>query len=372
MLIASQLVCSGQEHWRTPAVKAPLVSVIVPAYNAERYVRDCIESIIRQTYRNFEIIAIDDGSTDGTLSALQAIQDNRLRVVALAKNTGLTNVRNRGVAESRGELIAWLDSDDISHPRRLQLQVEALQDPAVDICGSYVQAFGSATDRWQYPCSAAQIRCRMLFDDPLATSSVTMRRSLLVGMDPVFRDDFPPAEDYDLWERIATATNTIILPRYLTHYRVHGAQSSTRGREKQRSAVWAIQNRQLERLNILPSDEEKALHLKIGVDWNLSLTNEELDQCHRWLEKLASANDSNSVYPEAAFRYTLADRYFSILRRSLGRPDLAMNRFRTLSLHKSRPLTLKDRARLFVDFSRHIAKRIDRTVSADPRRSSTK
>ncbi|MBW2258128.1 MAG: glycosyltransferase family 2 protein, partial [Deltaproteobacteria bacterium] len=105
---------------------APKVSVVIPVYNRERYIGQAIDSILSQSFRDFELIVVDDGSSDGTPAVVERCGDPRVRLVRHETNQGIPRTRNRGLLEARGEYVAWLDSDDVALPQRLRVQVDVL------------------------------------------------------------------------------------------------------------------------------------------------------------------------------------------------------------------------------------------------------
>ncbi len=290
------------------------VSVVMPVFNGERYLRDAIDSILFQTFRDFELLLINDGSTDLSASIIAAYKDRRIRVFKNDETQGLATVRNRGIDEARGEYIAWLDCDDVSAPTRLERQVTLLDsNESVSACGTWVRTIGDAPgDEWRYPTDSNFLRCRMIFDDPLATSSVMLRKEVLSAGALRFDSNYPPAEDYELWERLSHNWDITNVPEVLTYYRVHKKQTSAGQIEKQRSSVWRIQQRQINALNILPTEEEKLLHLKIGVQWQFDGNKEFVDASRQWLHKLAQQNHRVKAYPEPAFSEVLAERWLYV------------------------------------------------------------
>ncbi len=207
---------------------SPLVSVLMPAFNAEAYIGEAIKSVIDQGYRNWELVIVNDGSSDGTGVTARQFGDERVRVIDLPVNTGLAAVRNRSVAEARGDLIAFLDADDRMSANRLQIQVrQFLADPKLGLCGGQIAFFKSgesATRESSLPLSCDDIQAAMLFFDPIATSTVMARRSLLQSFP--FRDAFPPLEDYDVWQRMTQTCDVLNLPEVVAEYRIHHSQSS--------------------------------------------------------------------------------------------------------------------------------------------------
>lgn len=130
----------------------PLVSVVMPVFNSSLYLHETISSIMNQTYTNWELLCVDDGSVDDSASIIQAFQDNRIRYIRNEKNSGIAYSRNRGISEAKGELIAFLDSDDLAHLQRLQRQVERItQDTSVDVIFTRIQqidVYGNPAGKW--------------------------------------------------------------------------------------------------------------------------------------------------------------------------------------------------------------------------------
>ncbi len=320
----------------------PRVSVVMPVFNGERFLLDAMNSVLSQTYRDFELIVIDDGSTDSSASIATSFSDERVRYIRNAENTGLARVRNKGLGLARGEFVAWLDCDDLSEPRRLEKQVAVLdRNPSLALCGSWVRTLGLPHDVvWQYPSSSEELRSRMLFDDPLATSAVVMRRSVLDSLSTWFDTDFPPAEDYELWERISRIAGLHNIPEVLTHYRLHANQITVQKKEVQMVAVRRVQSRLLSMLEVEVSPEEFLLHLAVGVNWEFKSDRDRVQATEQWLLKLERANARRHVFPEAAFRRVLADRWLRAVSAARGHGTWAWRIF-----HQS-PISRWDEARL--------------------------
>jgi glycosyltransferase involved in cell wall biosynthesis len=329
-------------------MRNPKVSVIMPVYNAGEYVATAIESILKQSFGDFELLVVDDGSTDRSAEVVAGYSDPRLRRVENERNLGIAATRNRSIELARGRYIAWLDADDMSARRRLEKQVCLFEsEPDIGICGTWVKPVGISPESvWRYPTDSAFLRSRMIFDSPLATSSVMMRRELIDGAEAPFDPSFPPAEDYDLWERLSRNCNVTNLPEVLTYYRVHAAQTSLTKADQRRQSVIRVQRRQLERLGILPSPAEMELHLAIGVEWATFSTTMDALRAQEWLHRLVAANGEHAVYPADAFRSMAGERWWYICR-TLSDPTANRDAlFRSSSL--SRHVGLSRRARSFL------------------------
>lgn len=207
------------------------VSVVVPAFNAERFVASAVRSVLDQSYDRFEVIVVDDASTDGTVAEVRAMGDSRVRLLRLQNNCGVSAARNEGIRAAAGELLAFLDADDQCEPDRLSSQVAFLATNAdIDVLGSAISVIdedGVPLGYRAYPEADEAIRRRMPFANPLALSAVMARRAAVDrvgGFDPSIR----AAEDYDLWCRMALdGCHFANLAQPLIRYRVHADASKT-------------------------------------------------------------------------------------------------------------------------------------------------
>lgn len=290
----------------------PKVSVLMPVYNGEDFIAQAISSVLSQSFRDFELVVIDDGSVDKSAEIVASYDDKRVRYFSNSINLGLSSTRNRAIELSSGEYLAWLDCDDISLPDRLLKQVAFLDENRnVGLCGTWVKTIGVSPEQvWRYPFDSDFVRGRMLFDDPVATSSAMVRRFCLESSELYFDKRFPPAEDYDLWERISSSNIVCNIPKILTLYRMHPNQISKIKSEQQKVAVWAIQSRLLRQLGIEPTEDEKALHLDVGVGWRFLADKDRLEFTEKWLVKLEEANSLLQVFPREGFRRVLAERWY--------------------------------------------------------------
>lgn len=200
----------------------PKVSVILPTYNAAAHLGKAIDSILGQTFPDFELIIINDGSTDGTSEVLAKYHDPRITVIA-QENLGLPKALNRGLTIARGAYIARQDADDISLPSRLEKQVKFLdQNERHGLVGTWSQITtpdGPSNRRHLHPISNGQIQVQLLINNQFVHSSVMFRASCL-KITGLYSEDpahFPP-EDYDLWLKMAKNVLVANIPEALLQY----------------------------------------------------------------------------------------------------------------------------------------------------------
>lgn len=209
---------------------APLVSVVMPVYNGEAYVREAVDSILRQTLGDFELIIFDDGSTDRTPEILRdlARADPRIRLLRHEVSDVIGAV-NRGCAEARGPYIARMDADDIAFPERLERQIGHLDPrPGLAVLGAAMQYLGPdgpLPHLLRHPSEAGEVRMALQQRCSLAHPTVVIRRAVFAAAGG-YRHAFVHAEDYDLWLRIAERHDLANLPEPLLYHRLHRGQVS--------------------------------------------------------------------------------------------------------------------------------------------------
>ena len=210
--------------------ETPAVTVLMAVHDGERHLREAIESILRQTFADFELLVVEDASTDGTAAVLAGYDDPRITIVRNAENLGLTRSLNLGLEQARGRFVARQDADDVSEPDRLERQVAFLEaNPEVPlVASSYLRIddSGGIVGPRPVPCDARAIRRRLLLLNAFAHSSVVFRRAAVEELDG-YREEFPFAQDYDLWSRLARAAPLAALPVPLVRYREAAGSMTT-------------------------------------------------------------------------------------------------------------------------------------------------
>jgi glycosyltransferase involved in cell wall biosynthesis len=199
----------------------PLVSVVMPARNESRYVGEAVQSVVEQSYGEWELVVVNDGSTDATAEIVRSFADPRIRVYD-QPGLGFVGALNRGLALARGDLIARLDADDIAHPKRLESQVEFLANhPGVGLVGSAAQYLFPEGERVlsRRPTGDPALRRALLRDNPFVHSSIMLRRSVLHAIGG-YDARYPSDTDYDLWVRVAARFEVANLAEPLVTYRL--------------------------------------------------------------------------------------------------------------------------------------------------------
>jgi glycosyltransferase involved in cell wall biosynthesis len=226
--------------------KEPLVSIVLSVYNGEKYLREAIESMLNQTYTNFEFLIINDGSTDTTEEIILYYKDERIRYVKNEQNLKLIASLNKGLDLAIGKYIARIDADDISMPERLEKQVNFMEsDNEIGLLGSNILNFEESIDytsKTNYLCLHDDIKFKLFFDTHFPHPTAFIRTEIIRRYNFHFDSNALHAEDYELWNRMVNVTNVHILQDYLVAKRTHPSQISKVHRGFQISKVNEIRS----------------------------------------------------------------------------------------------------------------------------------
>jgi glycosyltransferase involved in cell wall biosynthesis len=229
-------------------MKIPRVSVLMSVYNSERYLRDAIDSILAQTFTNFEFIILDDGSTDSTWAMLEDYSQGDHRVIArrFDETRGLTDRLNMAIQMAHGEYVARMDADDVSLPQRLERQVDYLErNIEVGLVGTQMNIIddrGAFRRIYEVPYSHSQIVWALMFGRSFAHPSVMIRKALLHEVGG-YNLSFRVAQDHELWVRLLWLTRFANLPDVLMSYRSHPLAASRQKSNTQRNNVLLARQR---------------------------------------------------------------------------------------------------------------------------------
>lgn len=208
----------------------PVVSILMPVYKTAPYLREAMDSILSQTFTDFELIILNDCSPDHAEEVVDTYTDPRIVRYRGEKNVGLSNILNVGIGMARGKYIARMDSDDISFPDRLKIQVSFLENhPEIDLVSAGMQLFGAKEEIWLREQNPEKVKIEALFHSPILHASSMWRRSRFEDNGLRFRQEMVPSEDYDLWSRaLVKGLKLVNLRQVLYKYRIHPAQATTR------------------------------------------------------------------------------------------------------------------------------------------------
>ena len=206
----------------------PTVSILMPVYKTSQYLREAIDSMLSQTFADFELIVLNDCSPDNAEEILNEYKDPRIVRYLGEKNVGLANVLNVGMQMAKGKYIARMDSDDLSAPNRLEVQVDYLErHPDIDLCSCGMTLFGAKDGTWVRESDPDKVRISTLFFSPILHASSVWRKEAFDNNGLWFEQEMVPAEDYDLWCRaLSCGLRLVNIPECLYLYRIHPNQAT--------------------------------------------------------------------------------------------------------------------------------------------------
>ncbi|MCY7397965.1 MAG: glycosyltransferase [Sphingomonas bacterium] len=285
----------------------PRVSVIIPVFNRAGMITEAIDSIRTQSLSDLEIIVVDDGSSDGSVAVVEAIDEPRIRLLRHERNRGIPSARNTGLAAARGEFIAWLDSDDLARPRRLERQVAFLDaHPDIAMVGACSATIGAGIKRkfQSAPGRHEIIRPTLLFRAAFKQPSVTGRAAILKSYP--YNPDFPVCEDLDMCLRVSAEHRVANLPEVLMERRDHPGQTVKQQAARVRAYKKPLFAAALDRLGIAADDDELDRHILLGRLRQRAVDREFIDWTQGWLTRIVAANHRHRVYDDAGLAFVCA------------------------------------------------------------------
>ncbi len=288
---------------------SPLVSVVMPVYNAELYVFEAVESILQQTFEDFEFIIVDDASTDNTRIVLDKIQDSRIVRINNTNRTGNYKCRNQALDICKGKYVCVMDADDISYLERLRKQYEFMENYLeYAAIGSDILFFSeqSSTRLFERLRDPDEIKVSLLKDNVATHPSLIIRKDILEKNKIRYNEEYFYSGDYDLLVQISRIGNITNYPEPLLQYRLSNNQISQSKRLEQMMYADRIRLRQLSNFCIKPSIEEILIHLSLMNDFPIS--KKQLEQAEKWCNKLLVKNNKLKIYKQESLYNFLGQR----------------------------------------------------------------
>lgn len=297
-------------------LKKDLISVVMSNYNTPiNYLKEAIDSVLNQTYSNFEFIIIDDGSTDDSLEFIKSYDDPRIKLFINEENIGLTKTLNKGLQLAQGEFIARMDTDDVCYPERFEKQIAYMKNhPNTIVCGAWAMVIdennNERTEEWaQGVINDNEVyRIHLLFCNypNVWHPSVLMRHQLLLDNHIEYNTEFKYAQDYELWTRCSKIANFHIVPKYLFKYRLHSASISRSHEKRQREYDYEIIQNQLAPLHLSLKENVRELHIifpSVWISWHKGKLFD--NTFKKWLKEIIKANKKYKQYDQKKLKKTL-------------------------------------------------------------------
>lgn len=277
----------------------PKTSVIMPAYNAEKYIGEAIESILNQTYKDFEFIIINDGSTDKTKDIILSYSDDRIVYFENKKNSGIVFSLNKGLEKSTGEYIVRMDADDISVPTRIKKQVEYMDaNKDVGVLGTGICIFGEniKSHNRVFTTNSDQLKAELIFNSCIAHPTVMIRSEVLKRNNLKYDARFAGAEDYCLWWEIAKLSKIATMPDILVKYRIHFSQITKTKDQRYFKIMNELLARRFSDIGFEATESDKEVFMKYCLGDYASFTKKDVKVFIDCLAAVLKCNKKNKYF----------------------------------------------------------------------------
>lgn len=272
------------------------LTILMPVYNGETYLRETMDSVLAQTYSDFVFLIINDGSTDQTEQIILSYQDSRILYCKNDKNLGLLATLNKGIDLVHTEYLARMDADDLWHPTKLEKQIQLLDSrPDVGLCGTSIHKFGAFEGDFIFPIDNEGLKVGFLFYCCMSHPSVIFRMSFLQESGLRYKADYFPAEDYRMWTDCLDKTQIYNIPEVLVYYRQHNSQITQDSNTDQLERTNKIRLEMLDRIYPHFSKHEKKFHLQTFVAQNIHSV-ADYKKCVAWCKLIVWRNKGTDSY----------------------------------------------------------------------------
>lgn len=297
----------------------PRISIVLPVYNAESTIIETLDSILAQTYGDFELLVINDGSTDRSEMLIRQYNDSRIEIIENERNQGLIYSLNRGVAAAKGKYIARMDSDDVMDPDRLNIQYEYMEThPDIAICGNFISIFNASglIGKQIYGVTDDEVKAEMLFNSPICHPSFFARSEVFKQFK--YDTNYKYCEDYELLTRLLDKNKGCNIPRCLLKYRVSDHSQTAVGEKNtvtRYNSISRIQNRLLhDKLGIDNDLEDQSLHYSLSLSSRISEMNDmDIEHIRCYFKKLIAANSQKGYCCSWALKFSLGKIWLKLI-----------------------------------------------------------
>lgn len=296
----------------------PLVSVLMPVFNCGLYIEESVQSVLNQAFSNFELIIIDDCSTDNTTDIIKKFSDSRIRLYEKGNNSGLIDSLNFGISIAKGEFIARMDGDDICLPERFSKQVNFLiENPDILMVGTALKRFGVIEDEVIYPENHKDIAVRLCFNSPFGHPTIMGRKWIFEKYK--YNKDFEDAEDYELWTHLVFEGKLANIGEVLLLYRTHKNQVSNKKSANQKANAIKCRLRMLDALQIgVKYSNEEIINYLLPNSNSL----EECKKINEFYNFIISQNKSLAVFDKTTFEKKMESLKMNLLKHSFTKENI--------------------------------------------------
>lgn len=292
------------------------ISVIMPVYNGEKYLKEAIDSVLSQTFKDFELIIINDYSTDSTIDIINSYSDKRIVLINNEENLGIAKTLNKGIDISKGKYIARMDADDICYLHRLERQYNFMErNRDIGMCGSNVEVFTNDTIRLHVcPQQHNEIKVLQIFNSAFTHPAVMIKKEILDKYNLRYDEFYEGMEDYELWIRMSRVTKLANIDEVLLKYRSHSNQVTKNITKDQLEKMRLIRKRTLNEIGLNFNEDDTELLLLYSTNKIYNYPNRILEVFNLF-ERIIKDNDKSKTYDQKTLKDIISyNVYWSILK----------------------------------------------------------
>lgn len=286
----------------------PLISVIIPTHNSSKFLSESVNSIINQDYKNWELLLIDDFSSDNTPQICKNFskKDKRIKYLQNHYEKSATGARNTGLDNAKGEYIALLDHDDIALPTRFKKQIKFMESNLeVGVCGSYMKEFEDGDKTWEVPTKDEDIKALIIIQSPINNPTAFFRKNIFDLNNLRYQPQYHGADDYHLWTLLKDTTNFANIPEVLVKYRIHSTNTSKIQRDEMMNGWEMALSPLLKQLGINPNSKTFEVLDVFETDNFSDKSSKWKDYAIQLIEKILKGNKKTNVFPHKALKILL-------------------------------------------------------------------
>lgn len=332
----------------------PLVTVLMPLFNGAAFVREAVASILAQSWCDFELLIIDDGSSDTGPEIVKGFDDNRIVHLHNSNNIGVAATLNRGLDLARGRYVARMDADDICLPDRLAHQVAFMEKHLdVGISGGWARLFGNGLPYTaKTPLVPDEVSAYLLFENPFWHMTVIMRRQFLNDLGLRYDSSYTRSEDFELWTRAAEHFNLANMAEVFVRVRRCEGSATRANWDEVTTQTETILGRMLQRFGMKVTPWEVAFHHKVGRGYRLQ-SRDEVEKAEAWLLRIRTENQRRCVYQPVALDKVLATVWFRVCANSGPLGPWVWRRWQRSLLSQGGRIRPGERLRFWAGIIRH-------------------
>ncbi|MGV6860144.1 MAG: glycosyltransferase family 2 protein [Putridiphycobacter sp.] len=287
-----------------------MVTVLIPNYNNEPYLIDCLNSILNQSYQKFDILIVDDGSTDKSLDIIKGFSDKRINLIQKKENSGIIDTLNIGLKHIQSKYIVRMDADDLMSPNRIEKLVHFMEEnPEIGVCGSGIQQFGLSDQVIIYERNPKQNKANLLFHHSVGHASVIYRNNILKSNSILYSQGYNYIEDYKIFYDLSKVTNITSIPDVLYYYRRED-YNNYKNQDIKKEGYFKIYTELLNDLNVPITKQILEIHYEIAHNTSLTFSKNEY---FNHIKTIQIQNHKLKLFPKKELNHLLQQKKVKLL-----------------------------------------------------------